>query len=77
MGFDPVTIGLIVGMGYMGYQASQASKTPSPKTPGAPPAPVEGGASEGKKVRKYRPAAQMFRDEDLRLGVAGRLGSVG
>jgi hypothetical protein len=28
-----------------------------------------------KKGRKYRPSAQIFADEDLRLGAAGRLGS--
>jgi hypothetical protein len=76
MGLDPVTIALIagtVGAGASVYAASQ-NKPPSVKTPGAPPAPVEGGVETGKKIRKYRPAAQLFRDEDLRLGGAGKLG---
>lgn len=75
MGTEALLIaGLAMG-GYSAYKAATA-KAPSPQTPGAPPAAVEGGYDPGvgKKTRKYRPAAQMFRDEDLRLGVAGKLG---
>jgi hypothetical protein len=34
----------------------------------------DGGKKTGQTLRKYRPAAQLFKDEDLRLGIAGRLG---
>lgn len=54
--------------------AASMPKPPQPKTPGAPPAPKEGGPDTGKKVKKYKAPAQVFKDEDLRLGQAGRLG---
>lgn len=49
-------------------------ETPTPPTPGPPPVPVEGGPEQRKKQRKYREPAQVFKDEDLRLGAAGKLG---
>ena len=39
-----------------------------------PAAPVDGVENTAKKIRKYRPAAQVFQDEDLRLGMGGKLG---
>ena len=54
--------------------ASMAPKPQKPKTPGAPPAPKTGGPETGKKGKKYKPAAQLFKEEDLRLGGSGRLG---
>jgi hypothetical protein len=35
---------------------------------------TEGGPETRKKRRKYPAAAQIFPDEDLRLGAAGKLG---
>lgn len=76
MGMDPVSLGLlassIVGAGVGIYGAVNKPKIPKM---GPPPVPVEGGTeAETKKVRKYRSAAQLFRDEDLRLGAGGQLG---
>jgi hypothetical protein len=47
-----------------------------PKPPKPSPAPImtEGGPETRKKRRKYPAAAQVFKDEDLRLGAAGKLG---
>ena len=74
---DPVTIGLLasaaIGAGASVYSASQ-NKVPNPKTPGAPPAPVTGETDVGKKRKAYKAPAQLFKDEDLRLGAAGKLG---
>ena len=76
MGFDPISVGLMVGLG--AYGAASANKDRPRREPMSqlPATPVEGGfqADAGSKARKYRPAAQLFKDEDLRLGVAGRLG---
>jgi hypothetical protein len=70
--------GTIAAVGSAGagiYGATQAAKKPpTPKTPGATPAPVTGETDLPAKVKKYRPATQMFKDEDLRLGGAGKLG---
>jgi hypothetical protein len=54
--------------------AGPASEPTEPKTPGAPPAPVDGVEDTAKKVKKYRSPAQVFGDEDLRLGMGGKLG---
>jgi len=77
MGFDPISWAMIasaaVGAGTAIYGATR--KSPGAPAPGAPPAPVEGGPETLAKKRKaYRPASQLFRDEDLRLGAAGKLG---
>jgi hypothetical protein len=73
MGFDPISIGLMVGMGALAYGASQ-KKTPEPSVIAPPAVQPGGGVDVGKKVRKYRPAAQLFKNDDLRLGMAGKLG---
>jgi len=49
-------------------------KAPKPKPIEAPPTPIEAGEETAKKRRQYRPAAQVFKDEDLRLGMSGKLG---
>ncbi len=72
---DPATIGLLVGLGGTAY--SMTRKTPPMPKPGPPPTLQEGEPLAKKKPRKYRPAAQVFRDEDLRLGPAAKLGMVG
>ena len=57
------------------YAATNQPKPPKPKTPGAPPTAAEGLDETAKKRRrKMPPAAQMFKDEDLRLGTSGKLG---
>jgi len=75
MGLDPVSWALIAGgVGAGATLSSVAKKAPTAKTPGAPPAPVDAGEGAGKKRRVYRPAAQLFGDQDLRLGIGGKLG---
>lgn len=74
MGLEAITVGLMAGgLGLGLYEAAQKPKKPAPV--GVPPAPVDGTAdATGKKRRAYRPAAQLFKDDDLRLGSAGKLG---
>jgi hypothetical protein len=72
MGWEVAGLALSAAAGI--YGATQAGKRPNPKTPGATPAPVTGETDLPAKVKKYRPATQMFKDEDLRLGGAGKLG---
>ena len=72
MGFELLAAG--IGAAATIYGATQARKKPGAPSPGAPPVPVDGGPDAAKKRKAYRPAAQLFRDEDLRLGVAGKLG---
>lgn len=77
MGADPITGPLlyIAMAGASAYAASEQRKSaPKPKTPGAPAAPVDSAEETAKKRKAYRPAAQMFQNEDLRLGAAGKLG---
>ena len=70
MGFELLAAGL--GAAATIYSATR--KSPTPRISPAP-VPQEGGPeSMAKKRRAYRPAAQLFRDEDLRLGPAGKLG---
>lgn len=71
MGFEAIAIA--AGLGALGYSA-MSKKTPNPKPTGAPPTPIEAGEETAKKRKQYRPAAQVFRDEDLRLGMSGKLG---
>ena len=71
---DPISIGLLAASIGGGVYVASQNKSPRPKTPGPPPAPVTGETDAAKKVKKYRPAAQLFKDEDLRLGSAGKLG---
>lgn len=74
MGFDPASLALIgslVAGGVTAYTASQ-NKPPKPKVI-APAAIAAGGEDVAKKVRKYKPA-QLFKDEELRLGMTGKLG---
>jgi hypothetical protein len=73
MGLDPISIALMAGAGAGLYSMSQ-KKAPKSPTPGAPPIPVTPGEEITKARKKYRPAAQVFKDEDLRLGSAGKLG---
>ncbi len=80
MGFDPASLmayaaiaSAAAGVGSAAYTMTRPSPKAPPK-PGAPPTPVEGGPETGKKRKAYRPAAQLFKDEDLRLGAAGKLG---
>ena len=74
MGLEAITVGLMAGSLGLGiYGATQKSKKSAPV--GVPPAPVAGTEDKtGKKRRAYRPAAQLFKDDDLRLGSAGKLG---
>jgi hypothetical protein len=73
MGLETITAGLMLGG--LGLGVAQAMKKPPKPKPVSPsPTPDSGIGVEGKKVRKYRPAAQLFRDEELRLGVGGKLG---
>jgi len=75
MGLDPVSWALIAGgLGAGATVASMGKKAPTVKTPGAPPVPVDAGEGASKKRRVYRPAAQLFEDQDLRLGIGGKLG---
>ena len=92
MGFDPITIGLVYGLGSAvagpaaGLVAAGGAAVAgtlsgqgegSSKTYNAPPLAGQGqqkGESLGPKKRRYRPAAQVVRDEDLRLGASGKLG---
>jgi hypothetical protein len=53
-------------------------KNGAPVPVGPAPTPVEQtGTSVGKKTRKYREPAQLFTDNDLRLGAGGMLGRIG
>jgi len=63
---------MIGGAGYSAYTASQ-QESPKPITPSPPPtSPKDVGR---KPLKKYpRGPAQLFSDDDLRLGVAGKLG---
>jgi hypothetical protein len=73
---DPITLGLAISsIAGAGVGISQAlKKPPKPKPVSPPPTPDNAVGVEGKKIKKYRPAAQLFRDEELRLGVGGKLG---
>jgi hypothetical protein len=65
----------LIGAGASVGAAAAAPKPPKPPDkPGPPPAPAEEGPEAGKKVKKYKSPAQLFKDEDLRLGGAGKLG---
>ena len=71
-----IAVPLIVGglsAGASVYATENAPKPPKPEK-SAPAAPSDGGPGAGKKVKKYKDPAQVFKDEDLRLGQAGRLG---
>ncbi|MFH0981886.1 MAG: hypothetical protein V2A79_10135 [Planctomycetota bacterium] len=70
---DIAAIIMAAASSYGAYAASQ-NKPPKPKTAGAPPTAVDATAGAQKKRRQYRSATQMFGDEELRLGSAGRLG---
>jgi len=87
MGLDPITIGLgatllggplagaVAGGGALAYGLMNKKK--DRKAPPAPVAPtrVESQENTGRsRDKKYRPAAQVFKDEDFRLGMAGKLG---
>lgn len=74
MGLEAVTAGLLAGSLGLGiYSATKKPKAAAPT--GLPPAPIDGTLdASGKKRKAYRPAAQVFQDEDLRLGAAGKLG---
>jgi hypothetical protein len=61
-------------MGFDSIIDSLFGKTKDPPTPGVPASPVSGDDKTGKKRKMYRPAAQLFKDDDLRLGSAGKLG---
>jgi hypothetical protein len=74
MGFDPFSIAGIIAAGASTYASTRKKPSPDVPTPGAPAAPVTGETDAGKKVRKYKPPTQLFKDEDLRLGSAGKLG---
>jgi hypothetical protein len=69
MGMDPME--LLEKTTFLGFLKKKA---PTPKTPGVAPIPVTPGEELTKSRKKYRPAAQVFKDEDLRLGAAGKLG---
>jgi len=75
MGMDPFTIAEI---GIMAVSAYGATKSKKPRDPAPVHTTVTKTAGEQKggarQVKKYRPAAQTFGDDDLRLGMAGRLG---
>lgn len=77
MGFDPISIG--VGLALAGGATaamSAANKAPRPK-PVNPPVmqtPLGSEGEIGKRRKRYPAAAQIFGDEDLRLGTAGKLG---
>lgn len=66
-------IAAVAGAGAAIYGATQ-NKPPKPKVAGAPPTAVDTTQDAQKKRRQYRSATQMFPDQDLRLGSAGRLG---
>lgn len=76
MGLDPVSwalIGTAAAGAYSAYSASQ-NKPPEAR-PSSPPAIVSTqGPDMAKKRKQYKPAAQIITDQDLRLGVSGRLG---
>lgn len=73
MGWE--TIAAIAAVAGAGTGIYSATKRPNVPKSSPPPVPVEGGDEpEARKVKKYRSAAQMFRDEDLRLGAGGKLG---
>ena len=71
MALDSVTRGLLGGLipGLM-----DVGKGKNVPTPGVPASPVSGDDKTGKKRKMYRSAAQLFKDDDLRLGSAGKLG---
>ena len=70
MVLEAITLGLGMGAGIYGM----TRKSPTPPATGAPPTLQTGGPDAAKKRKAYRPAAQLFKDEDLRLGTAGKLG---
>jgi len=73
MGLETLAyMAIIGGAGYSAYTASQ-QKAPEAITP-SPPA-TEPKDMGRKPAKKYpRGPAQLFSDDDLRLGVAGKLG---
>lgn len=73
MGIEAIALGALAATG-VGTSIAGMMNKPKPPTPGAPPTPQTGGEETGKKRKAYRPAAQLFKDEDLRLGTAGKLG---
>lgn len=74
MAFGPMTFPLL-GLGLAAY--SMTRKPPPVPKPGPPPTMQEGEPTTKHKPRKYRPAAQVFSDEDMRLGPVGQLGRMG
>jgi len=72
MGFEAIPLAIMAAAGVYGATQSKASK-PKPVAPVA--APVGGEEITSKKRKQYRPAAQLFSNEDLRLGISGRLGA--
>ena len=56
------------------YQATQSKKPDSPKAPSPVVAPVDDTADR-KPAQKYRPAAQVFGDDEFKLGLGGKLGA--
>jgi hypothetical protein len=73
MALDSVTRGLLGGL-IPGLMDVDVGKGKNVSTPGVPASPVSGDDKTGKKRKMYRPAAQLFKDDDLRLGSAGKLG---
>jgi len=75
MGLELLTL---AGLGFSAYSGYKASRQKPKSPPVSPPAVPQSGeeAEQKTKVRKYRPAAQLFSDEELRLGRGGRLGGI-
>lgn len=75
MGFDPLTLGLILSAGSGIYGATQAGKRPGSPTP-SPPA-VEKKDTEGTQIKKKRPKFRAAMDQlalgTPSLGVAGNI----
>ena len=65
----------MVALGVAGGLAN-ALQRPSKPVPQGPPATPQAAETPTTRIRKYRTAAQLFRNDDLRLGAAGKLGGI-
>jgi len=76
MGADPFSLALLATTAFSGYSAYKQSRKKPEATVMTPPTEMVDETDTGKKkTKKYpRGPAQLFNDEDLRLGVGGKLG---